>query len=152
MRLLEILKKDAIIPDLTARHKKEVLDELCVKLAEAQGLEKEPLLDVLLEREKLGSTGIGDGIAIPHGKTSHVKNLVITCGRSREGVNFESMDGKPTRIFFVLVAPEDSAGIHLKALAKISRLLKDPSFRQEFLAAEGAAEILDVIANRDSEF
>ena len=152
MKLLDILKKGAIIPQLAARHKKAVLDELCARVAELEGLDKNPLLNVLLDREKLGSTGIGEGIAIPHGKSNKVKELTVACGRSREGVEFDSMDGAPTHLFFLLLAPENTAGVHLKALAKISRLLKDPSFRQEFMAARDADEMLELVASRDSEF
>ena len=152
MKLLDILKKDAIIPELNARHKKAVLEELCKTVAGQAHLDADPLLEVLLDRERLGSTGIGEGIAIPHGKSRIVKELLVACGRSHDGVDFESMDGKPTHLFFLLLAPENSAGIHLKALAKISRLLKDPSFRQEFLAAEGASDMYELIASRDSEF
>ncbi len=152
MKLLDILNKDAIIPELTSRHKKGVLEELCQPLTQQKNVDKEALLKVLLEREKLGSTGIGDGIAIPHGKSDRITELSIACGRSKEGVDFESMDGKPTHLFFLLLAPENTAGVHLKALAKISRLLKDPSFRQEFMSASGAEEILDLITARDSAF
>jgi nitrogen PTS system EIIA component len=152
MNLLDILKKEAIIPELKGRHKKEVLEELCQVVSDIEGIKKQALLEVLLERERLGSTGIGDGIAIPHGKSKALNELMIACARSREGVDFESMDGKPTHLFFVLVAPENTAGIHLKALAKISRLLKDSSFRQEFLAASGAEEMYELIASRDSAF
>ncbi|MEW5721594.1 MAG: PTS sugar transporter subunit IIA [Thermodesulfobacteriota bacterium] len=152
MKLLDILKEEAIIPELGARHKKAVLDELCLRVAEIEGLAKEPLLEVLLEREKLGSTGIEEGIAIPHGKSGEITRMVIACGRSREGVDFESMDGKPTHIFFLLLAPENTAGVHLKALAKISRLLKDSDFRQGFMSARGKPDIFDLIASRDSEF
>ena len=152
MKLLDILKVDAIIPGLTAKHKKEVLEELCRPVAKREGIERGSLLEVLLEREKLGSTGIGEGVAIPHGKTKAVKELLIACGRSHSGVDFESMDGKPTNLFFLLIAPENSTGIHLKALAKISRMLKDPSFRQEFMSAQTAEKMLDVIASRDTEF
>ncbi len=152
MKIIELLDRKAIVPELTSRHKKQVLDELCRVVAENEGLEPAPLLEVLLERERLGSTGIGDGIAIPHGKTSAVDKLVVACGRSIEGVEFESMDGKPTHIFFLLVAPENTAGSHLKALAKISRLLKDASFRQQLLSAPGASEIYELIASRDNEF
>ncbi|MFH1135174.1 MAG: PTS sugar transporter subunit IIA [Pseudomonadota bacterium] len=152
MKLLDILDKNAIIPELTSRHKKGVLEELCRALARPGKMDKGALLEVLLERERLGSTGIGEGIAIPHGKSNRIKELTIACGRSKEGVDFESMDGKPTHLFFLLLAPENTAGVHLKALAKISRLLKDPSFRQELMAAPGAAEIFELISVRDSAF
>jgi PTS system nitrogen regulatory IIA component len=152
MHLLDILKAEAIIPDLAARHKKEALDELCRTVAELEGVDKEPLLEVLLEREKLGSTGIEDGIAIPHGKTGIINKMLMACGRSMGGVDFDSIDGKPTHIFFLLIAPENSSGVHLKALAKISRLLKDPSFRQELMALSDSAQIYDLIARRDTAF
>ena len=92
MKLLDILDRNAIIPELTSRHKKGVLEELCRALARQKEIDKEALLEVLLEREKLGTTGIGDGIAIPHGKSDRVKEITIACGRSKEGVDFESMD------------------------------------------------------------
>ena len=152
MQLLDILKREAIIPELSGRHKKEVLEELCRVVATGGDADVGDLLQVLLEREKLGSTGIGDGIAIPHGKSKAIQSLMIACGRSREGVDFESMDGQPSHLFFLLLAPEHTAGVHLKALAKISKLLKDQSFRQEFLAAPGAKEIYELIASRDSVF
>ncbi|MEW6262663.1 MAG: PTS sugar transporter subunit IIA [Thermodesulfobacteriota bacterium] len=152
MKLLDYLKKEAIVPELTARRKKEVLEELCQAASLVSGLDKGPLLDVLLEREKLGSTGIGEGVAIPHGKSKVVRDLLLACGRSRTGVDFEALDGKPTHLFFLLLAPEDSAGMHLKALAKVSRLLKDSSFRQEFLAAGNAREMYELIDSRDSDF
>ena len=152
MKLSEILDKEAIVTDLAARHKKEVLEELCQAMARVEEIEVQPLLEVLLERERLGSTGIGDGIAIPHGKSSEIKQLLVACGRSKQGVDFESMDGRLTHLFFLLVAPENSTGIHLKALAKISRLLKDENFRQELMSAETQAEIFELITARDSEF
>jgi PTS system nitrogen regulatory IIA component len=101
-----------------------------------------------MDRERLGSTGIGDGVAIPHGKTEQIDKMVIACGRSHEGVDFESMDGRPTHLFFLLLAPENTTGEHLKALAKLSRLLKDPSFRQEFLAAEDQSDLFELITSR----
>lgn len=152
MHLLDILKRETIIPELTARHKKEVLDELCQPVAALEGVDKNPLLEVLLEREKLGSTGIEDGIAIPHGKTGAIDRMLMVCGRSKAGVDFDSIDGKPTHIFFLLIAPENSSGVHLKALAKISRLLKDASFRQELMAVSDSAQIYDLIAQRDTAF
>lgn len=152
MKLLDILRNEAIIPELRAKHKKGVLEELCRAAAAQEGLEAGSLLEVLLEREKLGSTGIGEGIAIPHGKTEKINKLLMACGRSREGVDFESMDGKPTHLFFLLIAPEQTAGLHLKALAKISRLLKDQSFREELMASSGAPEIFELIASRDDDF
>ena len=113
---------------LKARNKRDALAELAGVFAKGKiRVDPEAMLHVLLEREKLGSTGIGDGIAIPHGKIAGLDEMVVAFGRSREGIDFEAMDGKPVHLFFLLMAPENSAGQHLKALAKISRMLKDPS-------------------------
>ncbi|MDH3899144.1 MAG: PTS sugar transporter subunit IIA, partial [Deltaproteobacteria bacterium] len=124
MKILDILDKECIIPELRSRTKREVLEELTGALLNFKAnLDKEALVEVLLERERLGSTGIGDGIAIPHGKVQDLDELVLSFGRSSQGIEFDSMDGRPTHLFFLLIAPENSAGIHLRALAKISRLL-----------------------------
>jgi len=134
MKILDILSKDCIIPELRSRTKKEVLEELTGALLNCKAnLNKEALVEVLLERERLGSTGIGDGIAIPHGKIKDLDELILSFGRSTQGIEFDSMDGRPTHLFFLLIAPENSAGIHLRALAKISRLLKSAHFRQRLL-------------------
>ncbi|MBW2559034.1 MAG: PTS sugar transporter subunit IIA, partial [Deltaproteobacteria bacterium] len=93
--------------------------------------------------------GIGDGIAIPHGKLAGLEKLVVSFGRSVAGVDFDSMDGRPVHIFFLLLAPEDSAGLHLKALAKISRMLKDVSFREFLIKAETSEDIYNLIVEKD---
>jgi len=152
MKLTDLLKEQAVIPGLAGRGKKEVLGELCSALASQEKVDPEPLLEVLLEREKLGSTGIGDGIAIPHGKSDNIDKILIAFGRSLAGVDFDSLDGQPVHLFFLILAPGNSTGIHLKVLAKISRLLKDISFRKELLAAKGRAEIYKSIASRDDDF
>jgi PTS system nitrogen regulatory IIA component len=127
------------------------LAELCNPLAATQpGLKGERLVEVLEQREKLGSTGIGEGVAIPHGKMADLSRLVASFGVSRAGVNFDAIDGKPTHLFFALLAPENSAGIHLKALARISRLFKNPQFRDSILAAKNTAEIYALITAEDS--
>jgi PTS system nitrogen regulatory IIA component len=102
-----------------------------------------------MDREGLGSTGIGEGVAIPHGKIPGIDRLVAVFGRSPAGVQFASLDGKPARLFFLILAPENSAGMHLKALARISRLLKDPRFRERLLAAEGAEGLSQVLREAD---
>ena len=153
MKILDILSKDCIIPELRSRTKKEVLEELTVALSNCKAnLNKEALVEVLLERERLGSTGIGDGIAIPHGKIQDLDELILSFGRSAQGIEFDSMDGRPTHLFFLLIAPENSAGIHLRALAKISRLLKSAHFRQGLLEAETVEELFHVIQEEDKEF
>ena len=153
MKILDILDKECIIPELRARTKREVLEELSGALLNCKAnLDKEALVEVLLERERLGSTGIGDGIAIPHGKVQDLDELVLSFGRSTQGIDFDSMDGRPTHLFFLLIAPENSAGIHLRALAKISRLLKSSHFRQSLLEAGTEEELFQVIQEEDKEF
>ncbi len=153
MKIMDILNKDCIIPELRSKNKREVLEELTGALLNCKAnLDKEALVAVLLERERLGSTGIGDGIAIPHGKVQDLDELVLSFGRSTEGIEFDSMDGRPTHLFFLLIAPENSAGIHLRALAKISRLLKSGQFRQRLLEAETSEALFQVIQEEDKEF
>ena len=153
MKILDILYKECIIPELRSETKEEVLEELTGALLNCKAnLDKEALVEVLLERERLGSTGIGDGIAIPHGKVQDLDELVLSFGRSTKGIEFDSMDGRPTHLFFLLIAPENSAGIHLRALAKISRLLKSSHFRQRLLEAGNEEELFEVIQEEDQEF
>ena len=150
MKIVEILNGDTVIPELASKNKKEVIEELISVIVEKDNsLNKEELIEVFLERERLGSTGIGDGIAIPHGKLKNIDTLFASFGRSIKGVDFESMDGKLTYLFFLLVAPENSAGVHLKTLARISRLLKDDSFRKSLMEAESKEEIFRNIIERD---
>jgi len=153
MKLTDILTVDQVIPELKARGKRAVMEELCRALMTTRpGLDQAKLMEVLVERERLGSTGIGDGIAIPHGKLADLSELLLSFGRSAAGVDFDSLDGKPAHLFFLVVAPENSAGVHLKALARISRLLKSHAVRQELLEAKDASEIFGIIQAQDEEF
>jgi len=153
MKILEILDRRFIVPNLTSRGKEGVLRELVRAIAQAEKqVDEERMVEILLERENLGSTGIGEGVAIPHGKSKAVTKLLASFGRSVPGMDFQSLDGKPTHLFFLLVAPEDSAGIHLKALARISRLMKDASFRKRLTEAETGDEIYAVFAEGDEKF
>ncbi|NPV03246.1 MAG: PTS transporter subunit EIIA [Syntrophaceae bacterium] len=153
MQITGMLKKEYIIEELKATSKRAVLAELSEVLRrDTEGLPPGAMVDVLLEREKLGSTGIGDGIAIPHGKLKNLDRLMISFGRSRQGIDFDAIDGKPVHLFFLLMAPESSTGQHLKALAKISRLLKDPEFRNDLMTAAGAEEIYRKIAEKDEAY
>lgn len=153
MKIVDFIREDLILPELSATAKPDVLVELASHLASHHnGVSRDELLRVLVEREKLASTAIGEGVAIPHGKLDAVGKLVACVGRAREGVEFDSMDGRPTHLFFVLVAPENSTGVHLKALARISRLFKDPEFRTRLMAAEGAKEMFEVIADEDAKY
>jgi PTS system nitrogen regulatory IIA component len=129
-----------------------VLSELCRPLAQAQKVDGQKLLETLLEREKLGSTGIGEGVAIPHGKVASLPALAASFGRSTAGVDFRAIDGRPTNLFFALFAPENSAGVHLKALARISRIFKNPAFREAILKAADAVEIYRLIEVEDGKY
>jgi PTS system nitrogen regulatory IIA component len=152
MRISDILQTEAIASELKAKGKQEVLSELVDSVMKVEdGLDRDEVIKVLLEREKLGSTGIGDGIAIPHGKLKGLKELVISFGRSRGGVEFDSMDGKPVNLFFLLIAPEESIGIHLKTLARISKLLKNSFVRQKLYEAATAEDIFSVISEEEAK-
>jgi len=153
MKIIEILEPARIVPDLKASKKREVLEELARTITDGQdGLSLKSVMEVLLDLERLGSTGIGDHIAIPHGKLPPLSQLVLAFGRSLKGVDFDSMDGKPSHLFFLLLAPVDSAGLHLKTLAKISRMLMSQPFRENLMKAQGAEEIYHLIDERDAEF
>jgi len=153
MRLSEILDAKNIIPDLKARDKKKALEELAQTIVSSRpSLDKNALVKVLLERERLGSTGIGDGVAIPHGKFHGISEPVISFGRSIKGLDFESMDGQPVFLFFLLVAPENSASVHLKALARIAKLLKNSTFRKMLMEIPTGQELYKTIIQNDEEF
>ena len=151
MKILDLIPAGGVVGDLRSETKEGVLRELSEAACRAvPGISPDHLLSVLMDRESLGSTGIGGGIAIPHGKIPGIDQLVAVFGRSREGVQFASLDGRPARLFFLVVAPEsNSAGIHLKVLARISRLAKDERFRRRLMEAEGAEEIKRVFAEED---
>jgi len=152
MRILEALNKNAIIDDLKAKDKKGILEELVSPLAQTTGIDQEILVKVLIERERLGSTGIGGGVGIPHGKLDGLISIALGFGVSRGGVDFESMDGKPAHIFFLLLTPENSTGLHLKLLARISRLLKKGPFKERLLQALDRDEIYQAIKEEDEDF
>ena len=152
MKILEFMPKEAILDDLKSQNKKGILEELVVPLADTSGLNPEDLVRVLMERERLGSTGIGGGIGIPHGKIRDLASLVLGFGLSRKGVDFESIDGEPTHIFFILITPEDSTGLHLKLLARISRILKNDHFKERLMNAADRDDIFDIIKQEDDEF
>jgi PTS system nitrogen regulatory IIA component len=153
MKVMDILVRDALVLDLESTAKDEVLAEMARSLAAAEPtVDAERLLGVLREREALQSTGIGDGVAIPHGKLPGLDRLVASFARSRVGVDFASIDGQPTQLFFLLVVPEHSGGQHLKALARISRFLRDPDFREGLVSAEGLDDVCRAIEEEDAKF
>lgn len=153
MKIVDILTEQSIVTELKGSTKKQVMEELIDAVLEYKPqLDRKRLMSVLLERERLGSTGIGDGIAIPHGKLKDLDQLVLSFGRSTQGVDFESMDGKPVHLFFLLVAPENCAGIHLRALAKIARLLKNSAIRKKLGSVASREEIFSIIREEDEDF
>lgn len=152
MKLSDILSHDAIIPELKSTSKEGVIEEmseLIVKVYSEQ--DENTITSKLLEREKLGSTGIESGVAIPHAKIPGLDRIILAVGINHAGIDFDAHDGQPSRIFFVLLAPDSSAGIHLKTLARLSRLLKEEAVRIRLLEASGVDEIYDVLISEDEK-
>ena len=152
MKISDFLSSKAVLADLKSTTKADVIAELVDLLISAGSIEKKhrkKVLEILMAREALGSTAIGQGIAIPHGKYKSIKKLVGWLGVSKQGINFDSLDGEPAYIFFLLVAPVDSAGPHLKALARISRLLKDKYIREVLKTAKDDKSILTIVQQED---
>lgn len=146
----ELIEMNCIVDELKSKTKREVLYELSGPVAASLPEEDaDAIVEVLLEREKLGSTGIGEGVAIPHGKLQGLDRLVVSFGRSFDGVDFDALDGKPVSIFFLLLVPDNSAGRHLKVLAKISRMLKDSDFRKDLMEAGSRERLFSLIAEKD---
>lgn len=153
MKVVDFLRPDLVVEHLAAADKPGVLAELAAHLAAHQpGVDAAEFRRVLEEREALASTAIGDGIAIPHGKLDAVGHLVGCLGRSVDGLEFDSVDGRPTHLVFVLVAPSSSTGVHLKALARLSRLFRDEAFRTRLIAAPDAASMYRVIEEEDAKY
>lgn len=153
MKITDFLTRETVIPALAGGDKKSVLKEMAGKLsASYPALDEKKILQVLTERERISTTAIGEGVAIPHGKLPGVERVVGIFARSPEGVDFASLDGGPTHLFFMLIAPENAAADHLKALARISRLLKDPAFRSRLIEGKTREEIFDIIAQEDQKF
>lgn len=153
MKIVDLIKREMVVPALQATDKRGILEELAAFMAANHPrIEGDTLARVLIEREQLASTAIGEGVAIPHGKLGAVGEIVACLGRAAEGVDFDSMDGQPTFLFFVLVAPESSTGAHLKALARISRVFKDPEFRRRLLAAPDRNSMYQVVADEDAKY
>ncbi len=151
MKIIDFLKPELIVAHLQAQTKEEMLREFAQHLEKTMGIKAEKVFNVLMEREKLGSTGIGEGVAIPHGKLHELSEFICCFGRSEKGIDFDAIDGKPVHLVFLLLAPENSAGTHLKALAKISKILKDPHFRQQLTKKNKAEEIYKFIKEEDDK-
>jgi PTS system nitrogen regulatory IIA component len=153
VKITDFLNDQSVIPALSSREKNAALQEMADSLvANYPFLKKERVFEVLLEREKISTTAIGEGVAIPHGKLPGVERVLGVFARSQEGVDFASLDSAPTHLFFVLIAPENAAADHLKALARISRLLKDEAFRRRLMEGKSSQEIFQIIAEEDQKF
>jgi PTS system nitrogen regulatory IIA component len=154
MKIMDFLSKKAIVVDLKSTKKEDVIRELLDALIEAGEINKRyrnKLMEALLAREKLGSTAIGQGVSIPHAKSEYVDKLVAALGISSKGIDFDSLDDEPVYIVFLLLAPQDSAGPHLKALALISRLLKDKYLRDNLKACKDEKSVLKLISEEDEK-
>lgn len=154
MKIMDFLSKEAIVTDIKSEKKEDVIKELVDALISTNEIDKRncnKLIEALNMRESLGSTAIGQGVAIPHAKSNCVIKLVAAFGLSKKGIDFDSLDGEPAYIFFLLLAPQDSAGPHLKALARISRLLKDKYFRENLRACTDKDAVVKTIREEDEK-
>ena len=153
MKIMDYLNEEWVIPDLKGTDKPSILKELSgVLVKPCQVSSVEDLVQVLLDREKLGSTGIGDGIAIPHGRLKKLKRFYISFGRSLKGVDFDSIDRNPSQLFFLVMAPENSAVDNLKLLSRIVTLLKEPSFKKRLMEARSTKELFQIISEEDEKY
>ena len=153
MKILDYLKEEWVIPELHGTDKPSILKELSSVLVKpCQAASVEELVQVLLDREKLGSTGIGEGIAIPHGRLKKLKTFLISFGRSIQGVDFDSIDHHPSQLFFLVMAPENSAVDNLKLLGRMVTLLKDPSFKKRLSEAKTRKELFEIISEEDEKY
>jgi len=152
MKISEILNKDSIVANLESTNKNGVIKELALAISKATNAQSDEIASVLMERETLGSTGIGGGIAIPHGKLNSVESVTVGFGLSRGGVEYDSLDNRLVHIFFLLLTPEKSTGGHLKVLAQISKLLKKTQFKEGLRTAASVDEIYEIIMEQNEEF
>jgi PTS system nitrogen regulatory IIA component len=150
MLLSDFISPDSVVASLKAKSKKQLLQDLSVRAARLTGLSERDIFDVLLQRERLGSTGLGHGIAIPHGKVQGLKRIVGIFARLAEPVDFDAVDGDPVDIVFLLLAPEGAGADHLKALARISRLLREGSAVEKLRASKDAAALYAVLTENEA--
>jgi len=146
MPLLDLVAPNAIIPALKVNGKKQLLQELAARAAELSGQNERTIFDTLMQREKLGSTGVGNGIAIPHGKLGKLNKLFGLFARLDRPVEFEALDGQPIDLVFLLLAPEGAGADHLKALARVARLLRDPATAHKLRQSRDAEALYAVLA------
>lgn len=152
MKIAEILQEQCIVADIKGKTKREIITELVEALAKARLIEDvEAVVNVVMDREKLGSTGIGNGVAVPHGKLKNIKNIMCAFGRSQSGVDFDAVDRSPVHIFFLVLAPEDSASLHLKVLSRITKILRDQSLRKKVIKLTTVHDIYTSILEEDEK-
>ncbi len=145
------MKEQDIIPALHASNKEDAFEQICSFISRMHpNVSSATLKMTLLAREHLGSTGIGDGVAIPHGKLPGISELLICMARCPQGIEFNAIDGKEVRLMFVLVAPAGATGMHLKALARMARMIRNPNFRSALMSAQSQAELYNIIMNEDN--
>ncbi len=152
MKILDFLSQERIILSMKSQDKKGVIDELAQAVADTTSADNAEIARVLLEREQLGSTGIGDGIAIPHGRLNSIDSIVMGFGSSEQGIEYDAIDNNPVHIFFLLLTPENSTGGHLRVLAQISKLLKNKQFKTNLSNAKSIQEVLEIIQEADENF
>ncbi|MBF0118207.1 MAG: PTS sugar transporter subunit IIA [Desulfobacterales bacterium] len=152
MKVIDVLEKEAILLNLKSTDKRGVIEELAEAVAMISQISKDILVQILMDREKLGSTGIGKGIAIPHGKLKDINNAIVGFGRSKEGVKFEAIDRRPCHIFFLIITPESSASVHLNLLGQIARMLKNETFKEKLISAFDPEEIYNIIRDFEENF
>ena len=146
MSLTDLLTPDAVIASLRVNGKKQALQEMSERAASASGLSAREIFDSLLQRERLGSTGVGDGIAIPHGKLAKCGRIFGIFARLERPIDFEALDGQPVDLIFLLLAPEGAGADHLKALARVARLLRDSAVAHKLRASQDAEALYAVLA------
>jgi PTS system nitrogen regulatory IIA component len=152
MKISDVLERETIIPDLQSRTKPDVIRELAGNLAAAHpGINNEKLIEVLMEREKLCSTAVDSGVAIPHAKMTGISDIIAGFGRSIEGIDYDSLDAELTHLFIILVAPETSIGAHIQLLARISKIFRNPDLRTKLMTLETQDEIYDSIIMEDAK-
>jgi len=152
LKIAEILQEQCIVADIKGKTKREIITELVEALAKARLIEDvEAVVNVVMDREKLGSTGIGNGVAVPHGKLKNIKNIMCALGRSQSGVDFDAVDRSPVHIFFLVLAPEDSASLHLKVLSRITKILRDQSLRKKVIKLTTVHDIYTSILEEDEK-
>lgn len=153
MKIADVLERKTIITNLEAKSKPEVIEELAERISSVYtNINQERLVEVLMEREKLCSTAVDSGVAIPHAKLSGISNIIAGFGRSAAGIDFDSLDAKKTHLFIVVIAPENSTGSHIQLLARISKIFKNPELRAEIMECESQDDIYEAIIREDEKY